>query len=91
MRSVVDRTFVDSQGVRWVVDYKTASHQGANEEQFLDREVERYRPQLRRYAKLLQRLDGRPVRVGLYFPLLKAWREWSAEESDKPEQLSLPF
>jgi hypothetical protein len=22
-------------------------------------------------------LDSRPIRLGLYFPLLGAWREWS--------------
>jgi ATP-dependent helicase/nuclease subunit A len=91
VRSVVDRTFVDENGVRWVVDYKTGTHEGGSKKQFLDREVERYRHQLRRYAKLMQRLDDRPVRVGLYFPLLKAWREWSVEETVKPQQLEFQF
>ncbi len=26
---VIDRTFVDATGVRWIVDYKTSSHEGA--------------------------------------------------------------
>lgn len=92
VRSVVDRTFVDEGGVRWVVDFKTGTHLGGSEEQFLQREVERYRPQLTRYARLLQHLDQRPVRVGLYFPLLKAWREWDMEDSaSRPEQLEFQF
>jgi ATP-dependent exoDNAse (exonuclease V) beta subunit len=91
IKSVVDRTFVDKDGVRWVVDYKTGSHGGGSEEQFLDKEVERYKPQLKRYGRLLQRLDNRPVRVGLYFPLLKAWREWSLDEDIRPKQLELAF
>ncbi len=92
IRSVVDRTFVDSKGVRWVVDFKTGTHSGGDEETFLQREVERYRPQLTRYAKLLQKLDGRQMRVGLYFPLLKAWREWSLEEATiDPCQMELQF
>ena len=41
---------------------------------------ERYRAQLERYAALLRGLDRRPVRLGLYFPLLKGWREWEAKE-----------
>jgi hypothetical protein len=37
---------------------------------FLDREQERYRGQLERYAAVLRKLDARPIRLGLYFPLL---------------------
>jgi ATP-dependent helicase/nuclease subunit A len=91
VRSVVDRTFVDDSGTRWVVDYKTGTHQGTDQETFLDREVDRYRPQLNRYARLLKRMDGRPVKMGLYFPLLKAWREWSLEEASRPKQLQFEF
>jgi ATP-dependent helicase/nuclease subunit A len=77
VRVVFDRSFIDEQGVRWVIDYKTSQHQGSGVEQFLDREVERYRPQLQRYADLARRLGPQPVRVGLYFPLMAAWREWT--------------
>ncbi len=73
---IIDRTFVDDQGVRWVVDYKTSSHEGSGLDDFLDREQERYRAQLDRYAILVARLGPEPVQVGLYFPLLSAWREW---------------
>lgn len=92
VRSVVDRTFVDETGTRWIVDFKTGSHLGGSEDKFLDKQVERYKPQLRRYGQLMQKLDDRPIRVGLYFPLLKAWREWSLEESlPTPEQLEFSF
>ncbi|MCE3285752.1 MAG: hypothetical protein K0R70_2008, partial [Steroidobacteraceae bacterium] len=77
---VIDRTFVDESGVRWIVDYKTSAHEGADLEAFLDNERERYRPQLERYANLLRPLGAEPIRLGLYFPLLSAWREWDAEE-----------
>lgn len=72
---VLDRSFIDD-GVRWVIDYKTSEHQGGGAEEFLAREVERYRPQMRRYAGLVRHLGPEPVRVGLYFPLMRAWREW---------------
>ena len=26
----IDRTFVDAQGVRWIIDYKTGVHEGAD-------------------------------------------------------------
>jgi hypothetical protein len=74
---VVDRTFVDATtGTRWIVDYKTSAHEGAGLEEFLDNERTRYRPQLERYATLLRGLGDEPIRLGLYFPLLSAWREW---------------
>jgi ATP-dependent exoDNAse (exonuclease V) beta subunit len=77
-RVVFDRSFIDDSGVRWVIDYKTSQHMGGGLEEFLDREVERYRPQLQRYALLAQKLGPEPVRLGLYFPLIAAWREWGA-------------
>src|SRR5687768_11434872 len=80
MEFVIDRTFRDGDGQRWVVDYKTSSHEGADVEGFLTREQERYRIQLDRYAALMRMLDDEPVRRGLYFPLLKGWREWGDEE-----------
>jgi hypothetical protein len=45
---------------------------------FLDWEQKRYRGQLERYATVLGKLDSRPIRLGLYFPLLGEWREWDA-------------
>ncbi len=78
VRVVIDRSFVDEHGVRWVIDYKTSQHGGSGLDEFLDREVERYRPQLQRYAMLVKNLGPQPVRLGLYFPLMRAWREWSA-------------
>jgi len=75
---IIDRTFVDAQGVRWIVDFKTGPHSGGGVEEFLDREQERYRGQLEKYAAVLKNLDSRPVKLGLYFPLLGGWREWGA-------------
>ena len=73
----IDRSFIDA-GVRWVIDYKTGSHEGGDRDAFMDREVERYRPQLARYARLLRAIGPQPVRCGLYFPLMAGWREFDA-------------
>jgi ATP-dependent exoDNAse (exonuclease V) beta subunit len=70
-----DRTFV-ADGTRWIVDFKTSRHEGGSRETFLAAEQERYRAQLDRYAAALGALDARPVRVGLYFPLLAEFRDW---------------
>jgi ATP-dependent exoDNAse (exonuclease V) beta subunit len=74
----IDRTFVDADGVRWIVDFKTSVHEGGDVEAFLDSEVERYRGQLMRYADAIAGLEERPIRLGLYFPLLQAFRDWPA-------------
>jgi ATP-dependent exoDNAse (exonuclease V) beta subunit len=66
---VVDRTFI-AEGERWIVDFKTGGHEGGDPAAFLAREVERYRDQLARYARIVSALDARPVRLALYYPLL---------------------
>jgi len=76
---VIDRTFISMDGLRWIIDYKTSSHVGTDVEFFLDRERERYRIQLNRYAVMMSGVDTRPIKLGLYFPLLKGWREWVYE------------
>lgn len=78
--AVIDRTFVDEDGVRWIIDYKTGSHEGANLANFLEDEKKRYREQLERYARLMAQREtsGRPIRLGLYFPMHGEWLEWAA-------------
>ena len=73
---VIDRAFVDEHGTRWIIDYKTGTHTGGGVDGFLDREQERYRQQLERYASIMSKMEDRPIRLGLYFPLLGGWREW---------------
>lgn len=73
---VIDRTFCDANGIRWIIDYKTSSHEGSDSEEFLDREQVRYRYQLNQYAALMREIDHRPIKLGLYFPLIGGWREW---------------
>ena len=72
---VIDRTFINADGDRWIVDYKTSAHEGAGVEAFLNNEVDRYRGQLALYERVMRLQDAaRPIRLGLYFPLLRAWR-----------------
>ena len=83
VRSVVlDRTFVDDDGVRWIIDYKTAAPGNGTDDAFMDAQFELYREQLETYARVVQRLDAagtdgaRPIKLALYFPLLPGWRQW---------------
>jgi ATP-dependent helicase/nuclease subunit A len=81
MNATIDRTFVDSSGILWIIDFKTSSHEGGRLEAFLDEEERRYRPQLENYAALLRMKETREIRLGLYFPLLDEWRFWVWQES----------
>ncbi len=75
-RFIIDRSFLDENGVRWIVDYKTGSHEGGGLDTFLDTEVERYRYQLEGYARVAQQREpDRRVKVGLWFPMVRGWRE----------------
>ena len=69
-RYVIDRSFIDAEGTRWVVDFKTSRHQGGDLAAFIAAERERYAPQLQSYAAILRRYGDEPVRTALYLPLL---------------------
>ena len=81
VQGTIDRTFVDQQGVRWIVDFKTSSHEGGGLEEFLDEQQRRYRDQMERYARIFALSGASSLRLGLYFPLLDAWREWTPTSS----------
>ena len=73
---IIDRTFIDKDNIRWIIDYKT-SHTTDDLDAFLDQEQARYRTQLELYGKIFAMTEARPIKLGLYFPLHCAWREWS--------------
>ena len=78
VRVVIDRAFVDQSGIRWVIDFKSGRHEGGDRTRFLEREKQRYYNQMARYAQIMHNLEGNPVMLALYFPLLKDWCEWAA-------------
>ena len=60
---IIDLTFKDKEGVRWVIDYKLTVAPTTAEE------VTPYRAQLEKYQRALVSLEGTKVKAGLYFPL----------------------
>ncbi|MCB1683446.1 MAG: UvrD-helicase domain-containing protein [Pseudomonadales bacterium] len=68
VNAIVDRTFIDDQGVRWVIDYKSGYHAGADLDEFFAQEGERYRSQLLLYSRLFTQLEDREVQTALYLP-----------------------
>jgi len=72
---VLDRVRIDDNGEHWIVDYKTSAHEGGDLQGFLDAEVTRYTPQLRKYATLYRAFARVEPRCALYFPLLQRFVE----------------
>lgn len=71
---IVDRTFVE-HNTRWIIDFKSSSPDTENLTAFLDQEAIIYQEQLRSYEQALRAMDNKPIKLGLYFPLIPAWRE----------------
>ena len=76
MNLVIDRTFIDEDGYRWIIDYKTGYRSGGDMEGFLDQEQMRYAPQLQRYGEMMQQSGEQRIKMGLYFPRIGGWRQW---------------
>jgi ATP-dependent helicase/nuclease subunit A len=72
---ILDRVRIDDDGIHWIIDYKTSSHEGGNLDGFLQVEADRYQPQLARYASIYNEWAGEEVKCALYFPLLKSFVE----------------
>jgi ATP-dependent exoDNAse (exonuclease V) beta subunit len=69
-RIKLDRTFIEGDE-RWIVDYKVTDIEGGSREDFLKAQVEKYRPDMQIYRRVMAAFDPRPIRLALYFPLLR--------------------
>ncbi|MGM0452822.1 MAG: 3'-5' exonuclease, partial [Thermodesulfobacteriota bacterium] len=75
---IIDRTFVDKDGIRWIIDYKSGTHTGGGLSAFLENEKRRYSTQMALYAQLMRLKDpDHPVRLALYFPRFAGWCHWT--------------
>jgi|TARA_B100000315_G_scaffold250906_1_gene284681 ATP-dependent exoDNAse (exonuclease V) beta subunit len=63
---IVDRSFIDEQGYRWIIDYKSAAKPAAqSEQQFIDGQTDQHREQLTRYADLFIDEDSEGTKTAL--------------------------
>lgn len=69
LRFVIDRTFIDEQSKRWIIDYKTST---ANDQRENHAE---YHRQLKQYAQAFQSIESHPIHCALYYPLTCVWQE----------------
>jgi ATP-dependent exoDNAse (exonuclease V) beta subunit len=66
----IDRSFIDEEGSRWLVDYRISPHEGGDVDAFVAAELRACESRLRRHAALARALGAEPIRAALYFPLL---------------------
>ncbi|TVS12793.1 MAG: hypothetical protein EA419_03865, partial [Wenzhouxiangella sp.] len=68
VNAVIDRTFIDEHGMRWIIDYKSGYHAGGALDDFLGEEAGRYSPQLDLYRRLFELMGETRIRTALYLP-----------------------
>lgn len=59
---IIDRSFIDDSGTRWIIDYKTG-------------DLEDHQEQIQTYVNLVGRFENNryPMKAALYYPLTKNW------------------
>ncbi|NKB76026.1 MAG: AAA family ATPase [Gammaproteobacteria bacterium] len=87
---IMDRTFIDDEGTRWIIDFKSSRHEESDIDDFIVQEKIRYQSQLNHYAKVLTQLENRKTRLALYFPLLKTWTEWPSPHGESVQSSLFP-
>lgn len=79
---VIDRTFVDEAGSRWVIDYKTGTpRDGQSVEQFIAGQQALHHRQLATYGALFAQMEARPVRIAIYYTALSRLVEYADQTS----------
>ncbi len=78
---VVDRTFIDGDGTRWIIDYKsTRPAFGQSLSDFLALQAQQHHSQLLQYGALFRVMEDRPQRLALFFSAIPEWLELPAGE-----------
>jgi ATP-dependent helicase/nuclease subunit A len=73
---IIDRTFIDTSGIRWIIDYKTNPYQGEHTDTFLKLAMQQHKEQLETYAAALALQENNAIYLALYFPLDALWHAW---------------
>jgi ATP-dependent exoDNAse (exonuclease V) beta subunit len=65
---IIDRSFLDFEDIRWIIDYKSAKKPDSIlEEEFIAGQLNLYRPQLKRYHELFKDEKNKGVKTALLF------------------------
>lgn len=74
-RHIIDRTHIDSDDVRWIIDYKTTSSPMDDISCFYESEQKKHSLQLERYAQIFNQ-ENRKIMLAIYYPLFGGYFEW---------------
>lgn len=77
---ILDRSFVDEDGVRWIIDYKTTTLGEPSPGEIESLKL-RHRGQLVRYAEILSNVEDRPIKLALYLTDISEFVPIEYEES----------
>jgi len=58
------------------IDYKTSMFTQGDLDDFLANEQKKYLEKMQQYHSAIKMNEDRPIKLGLYFPALPAWKEW---------------
>jgi ATP-dependent exoDNAse (exonuclease V) beta subunit len=64
---IIDRTLVDNNGVRWIIDYKTGIPVNEEEADFIIKQKIAHESQLYRYRSLFAELENRKTKTAILF------------------------
>ena len=65
---IIDRTFIDAQGIRWIIDYKSSEVADTqSEDEFVEEQIELYSKQLQRYRNLFAEENNQGIKTALLF------------------------
>jgi len=68
--SIIDRSFVDESGVRWIIDYKLSNPRKDEDiDEFEARQIHMYEEKMRHYRDIYRAIEPqRTIKMALYFP-----------------------
>lgn len=65
---IVDRSFIDKDDTRWIIDYKTARPAASQDLQdFINVQSQQHDEQLQNYKSLFEEMETRPTKIALFF------------------------
>ncbi len=74
----VDHSFVDADGIRWLVDFQYSDLAPDGDNADADAIAGQSAGRVRRKARLVRQLYAEPLQIGLLYPYSGTWREWNA-------------
>ena len=62
---IIDRTLIDENDVRWIIDYKTGAPRNESMEAFIEFQKLSHTPQLEKYCEAFKKLENRKTKAAL--------------------------